>query len=194
MVEGGCCYVGGEADGAGCLEGEALFNGWRSERVVGKMREHEILELTGEWSGEYRKLAREVERLKLAGEASLVEQDPSNDLERRRKLVDDGRAVGREVESDVEVMTSSTCFDFNESPPSSAKPRIGRESPQREFAGLESLCSCSIPQAALPCRLSENSIRVHALGSRSILYSSATRPTTRYRCMIACAHPDQHIS
>ncbi|KIJ93519.1 hypothetical protein K443DRAFT_111955, partial [Laccaria amethystina LaAM-08-1] len=37
----------------------------------------------GEWSCKYRKLAREVERLKLAREASLVEQDVSNDLERR---------------------------------------------------------------------------------------------------------------
>jgi hypothetical protein len=51
--------------------------------VVGKMEEaheHEILELTGEWSREYRK------RLKLAREASLVEQDVSNDL-RRGKLM-----------------------------------------------------------------------------------------------------------
>ena len=99
-----------------------------------------------------------MERLKLGREAGLVEHDLSNDLERRlceeaassKRKVDDGWAVGRKVESDVEVMTPSTCFDFNESPPSSAKPRIGRESPQREFAGLEGLCSCSILQAALP--------------------------------------------
>jgi hypothetical protein len=100
-----------------------------SQRVVGKMKEaheHEILELTGEWTGEYRKLAREVERLKLAREASLVEQDLLNDLERRM-------VVGR-VDNDVEVMsnmTSSTCVEFNESPPSSAKARISRESPKR---------------------------------------------------------------
>ena len=94
-----------------------LFKSWRSKRVVGKMHEPEILELTGEWSGEYRKLVREVERLKLAREASLVEQDFSNDLERRtceevasskRGKVDDGRAVGREVDSDVEVMSNMT--------------------------------------------------------------------------------------
>ena len=49
-----------------------------SKRVVGKMKEaheNEILELTGEWSRHYRKLAREVERLKLVREASLLEQD-----------------------------------------------------------------------------------------------------------------------
>ena len=41
------------------------------------------MELTGEWGSEYGKLARAVERLKLAREANLVEQDLSNDLERR---------------------------------------------------------------------------------------------------------------
>ena len=106
-----------------------------SKRVVGKMHEPGILELTGEWSREYRKLAREVERLKLAEEASLVEQELSNDLERRfcggvassKRKVDHGWAVGREVESDVEVMSnmsSSTCVDFSESPPSITKARI----------------------------------------------------------------------
>ena len=102
------------------------------------MHEPEILELTGEWSREYGKLAREVERLKLAREASLVEQDLSNaNLERRlcgevassERKVDDGWAIGREVDSDVEVMSnlsSSTCVDFNQ-PPSSAKA----ESPKR---------------------------------------------------------------
>ncbi|KIK04957.1 hypothetical protein K443DRAFT_4150 [Laccaria amethystina LaAM-08-1] len=82
-----------------------------SKWVVGKMKEaheHEILELTGERNGEYRKLAREVERLKLAREASLVEQDFSNDLERRM-------VVGR-VDNDVEVMpnmSSSIRVEFN---------------------------------------------------------------------------------
>ena len=68
-----------------------------------------------------------MERLKLATVASLVEQDLSNDLERRmceeaassKRKVDDGRAVGREVESHVEVtsnMTSSTCGAKAESP------------------------------------------------------------------------------
>jgi len=77
------------------------------KRVVGKMNEaheHEILELTGEWSRECRKLAREVERLKLARDASLVEQDLLNDLERRlceeaassKRKVNDDWAVGRE--------------------------------------------------------------------------------------------------
>jgi hypothetical protein len=97
-----------------------------SKRVVGKMKqahEHEILELTGEWIREYRKLAREVERLKLAREASLVEQDLSNDLERRM-------VVGR-VDNDVEVMANMsfpTCVEFNKSPPPTAKARINRES------------------------------------------------------------------
>ena len=111
-----------------------------SKRVFGKMKEvheHEILELAGEWFSEYGKLAREVERLKLGGEAGLIEHDLSNDLDRRlceeaassKRKVDDGWAVGREVENDVEVMsnmTSSTCVDFNE-PPSSANA----ESPKR---------------------------------------------------------------
>jgi hypothetical protein len=116
-----------------------------SKRVVGEMKEvheHEILALTGEWSREYRKLAREVERLQLAREASLVEQDLSNDLEGRlceeiassKRKVDDNWAVDGEVDSDVEVMSnmsSSTCVEFNESPRSSAKARISRESPKR---------------------------------------------------------------
>ena len=56
-----------------------------------------------------------------------MEQDLSNDLERRmceeaassKREVDDGRAVGRQVDSDVEVMsnmTSSTCGAKAESP------------------------------------------------------------------------------
>ena len=113
------------------------FKSWRSKRVVGKMHEHEILKLTGARSGEHGKLLREVERLKLAREASLVEQHLSNDLERRlceevassERKVDDGRAVGREIGSDVEVisnMSSSTCVDFNESPPSIAEARISQ--------------------------------------------------------------------
>ena len=107
--------------------------------------------------GEYGKLAREVEKPKLAREASLVEQDLSTDLERRmceeaassKRKVDDGRAVGREVESDVEAMSSmssSTCVDFNK-PPSSTKARISL--PKREFVGIEGPYSYSILQASL---------------------------------------------
>ena len=132
-----------------------------SKRVVGKMKEaheHEILELTGEWSREYRKLAREVERLKLAREASLVEQDLSNELEGRlceevassKRKVDDDWAVGWEVDSDVEVMSnmsSSTCVEFNESPPSSAKAWISRESPKRTHRRGSSLALKVPPHA-----------------------------------------------
>ena len=129
--------AGSEADGVGCPEGEA-FRGVCGEsfsRVGGETgcweaQGHEILDLTG-WNREYRKLAREVERLKLAREASLVEQDLSNDLERRmceeaassKRKVEDGWA---EVESNVEVMSNvscSTCVEFNESPPPA--PRYG---------------------------------------------------------------------
>lgn len=129
-----------------------------SKRVVGEMKEAhelEILEVTGEWSREYRKLAREVERLKLAREASLVEQDLSNELEGRlceevassKRKVDDGWGVGREVDSDVEVMSnmsSSTCV---ESPPFSAKTRIDRESPKRTHRRGSSLALKVPPHA-----------------------------------------------
>ena len=63
-----------------------------------------------------------LEMLKLAGEASLVEQDHLNELERgvcqlavsSKGKVEDGWAVGRGVESDVEVISNmSTCVDFN---------------------------------------------------------------------------------
>lgn len=113
-----------------------------SNRVVGKKNEaheHQILELMGEWSREYRKLAREVESLKLAREASLVEQDLSNDLERRmceeaassKRKADDGW----EVDSAVEVtsnMTSSTCVEFNESPPLAPRHQSFRRRPTTE--------------------------------------------------------------
>ncbi|EDR03520.1 uncharacterized protein LACBIDRAFT_307301 [Laccaria bicolor S238N-H82] len=129
-----------------------------SKRVVGEMKEAhelEILEVTGEWSREYRKLAREVERLKLAREASLVEQDLSNELEGRlceevassKRKLDDGWGVGREVDSDVEVMSnmsSSTCV---ESPPFSAKTRIDRESPKRTHRRGSSLALKVPPHA-----------------------------------------------
>ena len=75
----------------------------------------------------------------MAREASLVERDLSKDLERTmcekaassKRNVDDGRVIGREVDSDVEVMSNmsaSTCVDFDEAPPSSARARINRES------------------------------------------------------------------
>ena len=88
----------------------------------------------------------------MAWEASLVEQDFSNDMERRmceeaassKRKVDHGWAVGREVGSHGKVMSnmsSSTCVDFNESPPplpGADWPRVAEKvPPQREFVGLE---------------------------------------------------------
>jgi len=84
-----------------------------SKQVVGKTEEaheHEILELTGKWSRKCRKLAREGERLNLAGEAS-------GDLERKmcKEAASSKRKVDHwaEVDSDVEVtsnMSNSTNY------------------------------------------------------------------------------------
>ena len=93
----------------------------------------------------------------MAWEASLVEQDFSNDMERRmceeaassKRKVDHGWAVGREVGSHGEVMSnmsSSTCVDFNK-PPSSTMARISL--PKREFVGVEGPYSCSILKVSL---------------------------------------------
>ena len=79
---------------------------------------------------------------------------------RRATEVDDGRAVVREISSDVEIMSnrsSSTYVDFNESPPPIAKARIGPELPKRSHRRASSLAlnfegprSCSILQPLSP--------------------------------------------
>ncbi|KAF9005133.1 hypothetical protein BDQ17DRAFT_1240546 [Cyathus striatus] len=53
----------------------------RSITTLRKQHEREILEITGEWTRDYRKLVREVQQLRLALQARLVEQEISNDME-----------------------------------------------------------------------------------------------------------------
>ncbi|TFK38400.1 hypothetical protein BDQ12DRAFT_683611 [Crucibulum laeve] len=56
----------------------------QSKQMINTLRadhEREIQEITGEWSRDYRKLVREVERLKLGRDAMLVQQEVSNELE-----------------------------------------------------------------------------------------------------------------
>ena len=110
-----------------------------------------------EWSREYRKLAREVERLKLAWKASLVEQDLSNDLERRmceeaassKRKVDDGWAVGREVESYVEHIIIDLCRPQRTTTTQRQCTDWSRVLKKREPVGLEGPYPCSILPASL---------------------------------------------
>ena len=136
---------------------------------------------------------------------------------RRATEVDDGRAVVREISSDVEIMSnksSSTYVYFNESPPPIAKARIGPELPKRSHRRASSLAlnfegprSCSILQPLSPLspirKLDTGPKRAHTLGSLSIPYSLAkpsspqARPTKRaptdQHTFVGCAEGEERV-
>ncbi|KIK04981.1 hypothetical protein K443DRAFT_378613 [Laccaria amethystina LaAM-08-1] len=146
-----------------------------SKLVVGKMKgahEHEILELTWEWSREYRKPGREVERLKLArGQVSLSRTFRM--IWRGGWLLAGLTMMWKSWRRCHPRLVSNSTHHH----PPAPRHRLVESRRRGPTAGVRwplRFPSCSILQASLPCCLSENSIRAHMLGSLLIPYSSAT--------------------
>jgi hypothetical protein len=142
--------------------------GASKEEVKNQRDEHErqVAEINGDWLKDYRKISRELDALKVAQEARLVEQEVANDME--QALYDNVRARKKQLEALEEKISvyeseASTSFDDDTMVENDDHQRTSPDGYDDEPTDVE-LDTLSELSTSSTCVSVENSSKLRAMG------------------------------